>query len=448
MANIQWTPQSFQQVRFDPNASLATASKAFQNIGDQIAAEEAAAATADYRGQVLDQARSKQLFAEQAPQRAEDLRKATLARSAEQGLLAEGIAAEAGGSRLDETMLSPEVQSDPRFQELTGVQGVDGGAGVGPMMPENQAAVDNFRSQALAQNKRLFSDPTTYSNTVRTKLLASGKFTREEADTIAKEKTTQLFPTLDKDVALKIYGKGGVGGTTGKAQFDIGSPKGRSDMVDTMVARHDLDARPDNVLWTDMRYDINRNDPTGSDMSRITARLASDGVVSSTSAEAAIEQAFSQDGKTLLDDYNFLKSEEGYQKVKDLALSTQAQETARVGGQQNAGMEGLLSSLNPDRSTRGERISTILSGLPTNPTKADVKKVKKEAKKAGVPAKVVEAAVQVKKIMPPGTSVQDASLADLAVGFSQRFGEGVISGGKKAAKGLFDVLTTEIPYAE
>jgi hypothetical protein len=351
--NIQWDPAVFNPVTFNPNAGLAIASESFGNISDTLAKRKEAEAKQQQAESLADFRNRQQV--EGAPQRAIAEEERVLKKSAGKGKLLGDIVSSAGGSHMRQTLA--DLESSPEYQAMS--------------VPERA----DFAAKALKSDRRLFSDPTVYQKEVKSKLLDTGQFTLDEAEDLSAKQVSKIFPTLDKDVALKLMSSGssaaGIGTTSaGKNQFDIGSPVNRSKVAEDIVARRGLDPVPDNILWTDKRYDIGRTDPTGSDIARTLARLASDGVVSSSAAQAAIEQSFAGDGKTLLDDFNFTE-EEGYKKLKDLAVATQAQETAKTGGnqllsQQIAGANNneILRRLNPDQSTREARLSQILSGLP------------------------------------------------------------------------------------
>lgn len=378
--NIAWQPTSFQNMSFDPNRGLAIASRASQNITDTIAAQEEAQSLAAYRQSTLDAASRKQDFIEGAPKRAEALRIAALKRSAEQGLLASQFADEAGGSRFDETMLDPEVQADPRFKSVFG--NLDD---MGPRLPEQINTQKDFEAQAIAQNKRVFSDPTTYRDTVSQKLLESGKFTREEANTIATEKTTQLFPTMDKDVALKLFdkGTGGAGtgagtGRAGKQLFKQASPSEDRAMKEDFFSINQITSKRSSSQLPEFFgggriLDLGAVDINQTDVNKLLADMAqtsTDGTPGVNTREAL--------------KYLQTRIKEGTMGMRIDKLSPDEVEAFRVGartmlpGQERtagatarAGVaerrdfnRGILSRLNPDQSTREKRISTFLSGLP------------------------------------------------------------------------------------
>lgn len=418
--NINWQPQRFQTTNFNPNAGLALAAQSGRNITESISDEEKAASLADFRQQSLAAANRRQDFVEAEPERAIAEEQRLLRNSAEQGTIANEVANAAGLSRAGKFFEDPRnravIEADPRYQAIAG---------------KGEQAVADFRDQFVndPNNRRLLSDSKVYRNTVLTKLLESGRFNNTDANTIADQKTSQLFPTLDPAIAGKLLQKQGTsasstgvgrGSGTFKNEFNIGNPKDRADVVDNIVRQRGLEAAPDNFLWTDKRWEIGRLDPTGTDIASVMARLAQDGVVSSTAAEASVSGAFNADGNTLEKNRNFT-TKEGYKKVLEDAKAAQTEELRKTntksGSQANqifnrnaidSSNQRVLDKLNPDQSTREKRLAAFMSGLP-GVSKAKAKKAAKEINENIIdvdgkkpPAKTAAAS---KRILPPKEKV-------------------------------------------
>jgi len=396
--------------RANPNAGLAIASRGFGNIANSIQAHDNANDTAQHRNGILANqeqrliadtqnreamlklAQDKQNYVEGEGQRRILEEERLLKNSAEQGILANEVANNAGLSRAP-AMFENEtnqriMDNSPEYRQLMGM----GGDATGPMTPEAQANVDQYREDFTndPRNKRLLSDPNVYKTEVLGKLLSSGKFSRQDAEAIATQKTAALFPTMDMETAgrlLKKPGSSGSGsgssGSSGsfKNEFSIGTPKGRADVVDRFVESRGLEKVPDNFLWTDMKYDVGRQNPTGADIAKTLARLATDGIVSSTAGEAAITEAFNADGVTLDDKFNFT-TKKGYNELLKVAQRSQQQELTKTNTKSgSSGILGYQNQLDADRdynesilgktvqdqSTQQKRMSTFLGGLPSAP---------------------------------------------------------------------------------
>lgn len=340
MANIQWNPQAFSPVRFDPSKGFAAAAKSFSNIGDQIQQKRDDESLAAYRAGNLDIAQQDLDYRVGAPARAIEEEERLLAKSAEQGILANKLAQEAGFSRRDSLFGdTAKLSEDERFRDLSGLQV----GGVGPMEPGKAEAVYAAQDKFAQENKAAVSDPKQYRTQLLTGLLESGKFKRDEAETIANTETTRLFPTMSEDLQKSLFSaikptarSGGVLGTgssrgtsgTAKGQFDVGSPAGRAEITTRLMENRGLSQTPGMIPFTDVRTDIGRMDATGSDIDVGLSRLASAGVVSSSAAEAAMNEAFAEDGVTIKDSYNW-NTEKGFKKLQDFALKAQAAETQK-----------------------------------------------------------------------------------------------------------------------
>ena len=389
--NIQWTPQSFSPVKFDPTQGFAAAGKTFGNISDTLDKRKAEESLAAVNAEKMALLQQQQAFTEAAPARAIAEEERLLAKSAKQGILANKLAQEAGGSRVDSLFGDTATLTEsPEFRELSGLQV----GGVGPMEPAKAKAVFAAQDKFVENNKAAVSDPKKYRTQLLTGLLESGKFNRKEADTIADTETARLFPTMSEDLQKSLFSaikptarSGGILGTgssrgtsgTAKGQFDVGSPAGCSEITARLIENRGLSQTPGMLPFTDVRTDIGRMDATGSDIDVGLSRLASAGVVSSSAAEAAMNEAFAEDGVTIKDSYNW-NTEKGFKKLQDFALKAQAAETqkfdSKTGGPTSEAainrqtqtdymnnLDAILARGTTARMSDDDLVSSFLSGL-------------------------------------------------------------------------------------
>ena len=363
MANVAWQNLAFSPIEFDPSAGFASAGDTFKGVNETLderkraeARANAANSLAAYRQGNLDIAQQDMAFKQAAPQRAEDLREANLARSASQGLFADQVASGAGGSHMQEVLAA--AQDNPAYMAMSGPERAD------------------FAHQALQKNKRLFSDPTAYHKEVRTKLLESGDFSREDADTISAQKTAEQFPTMDKDLAVKLFktdSKGsGSAGKAGKQLFTQESPRDRKDQRDNFF---DLNEITDKTAGT-FRIDPGDYNPTQQNVGTFLSDMGSgqDGVTQDN-ALAYLQTLMGNSGNVTSGHDISNLSPDDLAAFKTGARNMRAAKERTTGGTaagsvaaQNASNQlfnqGIMDRMNPDQSSREKRLSTFFSGLP------------------------------------------------------------------------------------
>lgn len=396
--NITWQSTNFQPVVMDPTKGLAAAAKAFGNIGDRLIDRKEQESLATNRAEKLALDREAAEFVMAEPQRAREEEARVLAASAEQGILANEIGNIAGGSRADaffgDIQNAETLAAQPGYQELSGLYD-----GVGPMTPENQANVRDFEDKAVAANKRLFSDPSVYRDTVESKLLETGKFSREDASAIAAQKTTQLFPTMDPTIAGKLLqkpgtassvasagtGRGGAG--TDKLLFSQAGPGDDQDMINNFFTANSITDNKAELQLPEMLGGGRPLDPGGvninkNDVHMYLAKMAqsSDGKPGVNTREALryLQVQMKAGGVTSkridkLSDQDLEDFKTGARNMLAGQERTFNSKAGQGGGGGSAAANlqatanynnAILSQLNPDRSTREKRMAAVLSGLP------------------------------------------------------------------------------------
>jgi len=265
----------------------------------------------------------KQLFTEGAPERAEALRVANLARDNEKTTTVQNLAEGAqfvGGDRFD--TIRGELNKDPRFANLD---------------EAGQLAAQN---QFILNNPSALTPPKQFSETLRAGLVQSGQFTGAEIEAHIAQQVAQRYPTADKDIIKSLLLKPkdliGSGGNTnifgakgslksGSSNFDFVSdptnPNARGDVVDRITDTFGLEKNPDTIFG--QRLDVGDLDATKQDVAQGVGFLSSNGINSPTAQEAAFNGAFNDDG-TVKDKFNWT-TKAGRKAL--LAEATKAQNT-------------------------------------------------------------------------------------------------------------------------
>jgi len=411
--NIAWQPTQFQNINVDPTRGLAIANAAAKSMSDTIAKQQEAESLAEYRGSTLDIARQKQAHLEGeearniaaekraiANARAEDAHNLKLAN--EQGLLISDIVASSGGSNYDKVMQDPKLLDDPRFKKMFGGR-------LNTQDPILQNIQADFKKQAIAQNKRLFSDPTVYHNTVYKKLLESKKFGREDAAAIATEETTKLFPTLDKEFALKMMmqpgkatynmmgGSSGGGSGSNKLLFGQTNPNDEKQRIEDFknlqgITDDQAELQLPEWLGGGRPLDFFGVDLKGNDIATYLADMAKtdDKGRPGTNVAESIKylQTLTRGGVTdfRIDKLSpdqlkaFRTGARNMQAAQERTYNSKGGQSGSIFEQQaatqnmmNEHNKGVVATQKMDQGTRQQRINTILSGLPGEPAKASSK---------------------------------------------------------------------------
>jgi len=326
----------------------------------------------------------KQDFTEAAPQRAEELRLANLARENEKaGLIqnmSEGLQF-SGGARFD--TLDSQLLQDPRYAAL------------------DDAGKLAARNKYIQSNPSALTPPKQFGDDLRKSLQATGKFTGAEIDAAVSSEIGRRYPTADPAIIKSLLakpdfkigtdgtartGSGGRGGSFSLVS-DPTDPKARGEVVDRIAETYELAAKPTDLPLIG-RVDVGQLDPAKTDINNAVGMLSAAGVNSPTAQEAAFALAFDEDGTTIKPGFDW-RTPEGRQKLVEAGLQSQGTEerifnkrggnisrsgqgntTADVVGALKDYNAGLLSSLTPKALSDAEVVSTFLDSLGAAPSQA------------------------------------------------------------------------------
>lgn len=380
MADIQWKPQTFSTIKMNPAVALGAASRAFGDIQKNIADQKAVDSLAAYRDAQTAMAQEELDYKTGAEARAIAEEERKLAKSVEQGLLAEQIAKQTltgsgEGAKGDALFKNMMASNDPRLTELTGL---DAGQ-TGPIMPGALEAFDKFTSD----NATAMIPAAEYRDTVLNDILKTGKIDYNNAVTIADRKTAEAYPTAsDDDMKMRLdalknmpgfsgaSGKGGAGvmkdATPGRTMAGI------PEMIGEMTSARDLNKTPDTtgvLSWVPGvpdRADVGLLDPAQSDLSHIAGRLQKEGATDTGALRATLDEAFDPTyGNKIKKKYDW-RTEKGYKALKDYALDQQKIQSRKI----NSKTGEAAANTAADAKLYGEAVDQIFS-LGTNKNYSD-----------------------------------------------------------------------------
>lgn len=189
-----------------------------------------------FRDATLAMNERKQDFTEAAPERAEDFRLSQLAidnaKTKSVRDLAEG-AQYAGGDRLD--TIRGQLMKDPRFSQMD---------------EAGQLAAEN---EYIKNNPTSLTTPKRFGEILRQGLVADGKFTGAEIDSIVSKQIARRYPTGDKDLVkaqllkpsdIKVFGSKSSatdsGGTGSQSLGFVSDPVNQANKTDQLNQEFEL----------------------------------------------------------------------------------------------------------------------------------------------------------------------------------------------------------------
>lgn len=381
----------------------------------------------------------KQDFTEAAPQRAEDLRIAKLARDNEKHQFATNVAEGlqyAGGDRL--TTLEDDLMKDPRYANL------------------DDAGKLAARNQYILNNPSALTSPKKFASEFRQSLSASGKYTGAEIDEAVAQQISQRYPTADKSLVEKQLlkpkdliasaGSGNVtidgklfsrGGGTGSFSTinDPTAPAQINQIIDDVASERGLNKNPSFLLGQRLDFEGTipgtATDLTRQDLGDMASVIQRSGEVSSpTAMRAAMIASMTGEGN-LREGFDW-RTAAGQKKLVDEAKKAQASEerllNKKGGGVSAAGQavgvttpadaakaaavynERLLSGLVPRALSDQDVVSSFLDNLGA-PAPVQTQTGKGDGRGASITPEVVD-----QPIVTPAPAVTPAAEAEFQVG--------------------------------